>query len=142
MQTAWGVILVGLSLLAWGGQVLAWLAPTTAARLGLTEDEGEVDASYWADIRGEAAWDALTLWTMAVAGVLLVGDIGAWAHFGLVGGGMYVYFAGRGVLTRVSLLRRDVRIGSSDNVRAAFVLLGIWGLTGLVTVVLAAVELS
>lgn len=142
MRTAWGVVVVGLSLLAWGGQLVAWLSPPTAVRLGLTEAEHDVEPAYWADIRGEAAWDSLTLWTMVVAGALLVGDVAAWAHFGLVGGGMYVYFAGRGVATRVSLLRHDVRIGSPANVRVAFAFLTVCGLMGIVTLTAALVELS
>ena len=142
MQTAWGVVVVGLSILAWGGQALAWLAPPTAVRLGLMEAEEDVDATFWADVRGEAAWDALTLWTMVVAGALLVADVDTWAHFGLVGGGMYVYFAGRGLLVRRSLLRHRVRIGSPASVRTALVFLGIWGAMGLVTIVHAAGELS
>lgn len=142
MQTAWGIVVIALSLLAWGGQLLAWLAPATAERFGLTESERDVDLSFWADGRGEAVWDALTLWTLVVAGVLLVADAHAWAHFGLVGGGMYVYFAGRGLLTRVSLRHRSVRIGSPGNVRTAFVFLGVWGLMGLVTIALAVRQLS
>ena len=106
------------------------------------EAEEDVDATFWADVRGEAAWDALTLWTMVVAGALLVADVDTWAHFGLVGGGMYVYFAGRGLLVRRSLLRHRVRIGSPASVRTASIFLGIWGAMGLVTIALAAGELS
>ena len=63
MELLWGVVIVGLGLLAWGGQVVTWLAPEAAARLSLTEAEDAVDAVYWADLRGEARWDAMTLWT-------------------------------------------------------------------------------
>jgi len=67
------------------------MAPSKQATgLGLVEAEDDVEAVYWADIRGEAAWDALILWVMTVAGVLLVIDADAWAYFGLVGGGMYL----------------------------------------------------
>ena len=142
MQTAWGVVVVGLSVLAWGGQVLAWLAPRTAVRLGLMEAEEDVDAAFWADVRGEAAWDALTLWTMVVAGALLVADVDTWAQFGLLGGGVYVYFAGRGLLVRRSLLRHRVRIGPPASVRTASVFLGISGAMGLVTIGFAAGALS
>jgi hypothetical protein len=75
----WGVIVVGLSLLCWGGQTIAWLAPTTAVRLGLTESEEDVEATYWADIRGEAPWDFLMQWTLVVAGALLIIDNPRWA---------------------------------------------------------------
>ncbi len=142
MQTIWGIVVAGLALLAWGGQLLSWATPETAARLGLTEAADDVDPVYLADIRGEAAWDSLTLWTLLIAGVLLVADIEAWAYFGLVGGGMFLYFAGRGVLTRLRMLRDGVRIGSPSNVRTAFVFLILWGLAGLVTIVFAVAELG
>jgi len=90
MQILWGIVIVALSLLCWGGQAVVCFAPATGARLGLSEAEANVEPTFWADVRGEALWDVLTLWTLVVAGVLLIIDNTAWAHFGLVGGGMYV----------------------------------------------------
>lgn len=130
-----GVALILLALLCWGGQSVSWLAPDTAARWSLTEAEHEVEPVYWADIRGEALWDAMTLWTLLVAGLLLAADVSAWAYFGLVGGGMYVYFAGRGITTRMAMQHRGFRIGTAADVRAAFVMLSVWGVAGLLTIV-------
>lgn len=142
MGIVWGIVVVVLSLLCWGGQTVSLFAPATAARLTLTEYEETVEPSYWADSRGEALWDFLTLWTLLAAGVLLVFDNPAWAYFGLVGGGMYVYFAGRGVLTRLEMQRRGFRIGTPQNVGTAYILLTVWGVVGLVTIVAAAVALA
>ncbi len=137
MQVFWGVIVVLLALLAWAGQVISWLAPDTAVRLTLMESEDAVEPTYWADIRGEAAWDSLTLWTMVVAGILLIVDHSAWTTFGLVGGGMYGYFAGRGILTRLAMQRRGLRIGSPQSVRVGLSLLSIWGVMSLAVIVAA-----
>jgi hypothetical protein len=142
MGVVWGIVVLVLSLLCWGGQTVSWFAPTKAAELTLTEAEGAVEPTYWADIRGEALWDFLTLWTLVVAGMLLILDSPAWAYFGLVGGGMYVYFAGRGVLTRLEMQRRGFRIGTAQSVRAAYILLPIWGVVGLMTIIAAAVALA
>jgi hypothetical protein len=142
MATAWGLVLIVLSLLCWGGQALAWFAPATAARLGLAETEEAVDPVFHADGRGEALWDTLTLWVLVVAGVLLVADSQAWPYFGLAGGAVYTYFAGRGVLTRRAMELRGLRIGTAGNVTIAYVFLSIWGAMGLVTVVAAAVALA
>lgn len=81
----WGILLTALSLPAWGGQVIAWRAPAAAQRLGLMEAQDSVEPAFWADVRGEAAWDSLTLWTMPVAGGLLVAGSPGWTYFGLVG---------------------------------------------------------
>ena len=142
MDAALGIVIIGLSLLCWGGQSFSWVRPSTAVRLGLTEDEDDVEPVYWADSRGEALWDTLVLWTMVVAGVLLVLDRPSWAYFGLVGGGMYLYFAGRGILTRVAIARRGFRVGDPKGVRIAFIFLAVWGVLALVTIVAAIAELE
>ncbi len=104
MNVIWGIVIVILSLLAWGGQTPAWFAPSTAVRWQLMEAEGDVEPTFWADIRAEAFWDAMTLWVMVAAGVLLIVDAAAWPYLGLVGAGMYLYFGGRGISARVSRL--------------------------------------
>ena len=137
MQIFSGIVIVALSLLCWGGQAIVCFAPATGVKLGLTEAETEVEPTFWADLRGEALWDFLTLWTLVVAGVLLIVDDSAWSYFGLVGGGMYVYFAGRGVATRVAMRRRGLRIGTPRDVKTGLVFLTIWGVMGLATIIAA-----
>ena len=142
MSVLWGLIVVVLSLLCWVGQVISWCAPTTAKRLGLVEAEDDVDPVYWADIRGEAAWDALTLWTMVTAGVLLIVDSPAWPYFGLVGGGTYLYFAGRGILTRIAMQRRGLRIGTRQSVQVGYLFLSVWGAMAAATIAAATAALA
>ncbi len=141
VQVFWGIVVTALSLLCWGGQAIVWLAPATGVRLSLSEAEADVEPTYWADIRGEAAWDFFTLWTLVVAGVLLIIDNPAWAFFGLVGGGMYVYFAGRGISTRATMQRRGFRVGSPASLKLGYTLLVIWGLMGLMVIAAAVVAL-
>jgi hypothetical protein len=142
MDIAWGLVIVTLGLLAWAGQALTWFMPTRAVALSLTEAETSVDTVYWADIRGESLWDTLSLWTLPLAGLLLLAGHEAWAWLGLVGGGMFIYFGGRGLLTRLELRRRGHRIGAPTNVRLALLMSAVWGLAGLVTVVAAASTLN
>ena len=142
MGLIWGVVVIALSALCWGGQVLAWLAPATAVRWGLMEAESEVEPVFSADGRGEALWDAIALWPMLIAGVLLAADHSAWPYFGLVGGGSYLYFAGRGIITRIILRRRGFRIGSPPNVTVGLVALGLWGAMACVTIVAAVAALD
>ena len=134
----WGFVVVALSVVCWGGQAISWFSPSTAVQLSLTESDDAVDLAFSADGRGEALWDTLTLWTMPVAGVLLIADNAAWTYFGLVGGAMYLYFAGRGIFTRICMRQRGVRIGTQQNVTVALVFLTIWGVMGAVTIVAAA----
>lgn len=137
MTTLWGIVTVALALLAWVGQVISWLAPDTAVRLSVMESEDSVEPSFYADVRGEAMWDSLTLWTMVVAGVLLATGNSWWTYFGLVGGSMFVYFAGRGIASRVSIQRAGFSVGARRTVTQAYVFLALWGTIGLITVIAA-----
>ncbi|MBI4320392.1 MAG: hypothetical protein HY675_18035 [Chloroflexi bacterium] len=142
MNLIWGIFLTVLSLLGWLGQVVNALAPALAQRWGLNERESDVDSTFFADTRGEAIWDALIIWTMPVAGVLLIVDSPLWAYFGLVGGGSYVYFVGRGIAVRLVMRRRGIRIGPPEAVRLYFGLFGLFGLIAVVTIVMAAAALA
>lgn len=142
MELAWGVLVLVLSMIAWLGQVTSWLAPATAVRLTLMEAEADVEPVYWADIRGEATWDSLVLWMLPLAGLLLILDEPAWAVFGLIGGGIYLYYAGRGIATRLALQGHGFRIGASQNVRLGYAFLTAWGAMALITMVGAAASLS
>ena len=137
MNIIWGIILTILSSIGYFGQVITAFWPDTAARLGLTEPESEVDPAFFADVRGEAFWDTAILWTLPVAGVLLILNSSLWPYFGLVGGGMYLYFAGRGILVRKEMQRRGIRIGTDDALKVAYVFLTLWGLAAVITIVMA-----
>ena len=75
MNLIWGVILILFTgILCWLGQVINAWSPTLAAKIGLAEPEADVDPVYYVDGRGEAIWDALILWTLPAAGLLLILD--------------------------------------------------------------------
>lgn len=142
MEIVWGVLIVVVSLPCWGGQAISWLAPSAAERWNLTEAESSVDPVFYGDVRGEAMWDTLTLWVMPVAGLLLAVGSDAWPFVGLVAGGMYVYFGGRGVATRREIARRGGRIGDPATLSLFFTALIVWGITGAAVIVGSVAELS
>ena len=96
MNIVWGLTLFVISFIGFIGQAITAVWPLTAVKLGLTEPEADVDPTFYLDVRGEAFWDSLILWALRVAGLLLLLNNHIWPYFGLVGGGMYLYFAGRG----------------------------------------------
>jgi len=137
MNVIWGIILTILSSIAYFGQVISAFWPKTGAKLGLTEAEGEVDPTFYADMRGEAFWDAVTLWTLPIAGVLLILANPLWSYFGLVGGGMYLYFAGRGIIVRRAMQQRNIHIGTPESLKVPYSFLALWGLAAVVTIAMA-----
>ena len=138
MTMAWGLAVLVLSLLAWLGQIIAWRWPETAVRLSLREADADLEPVYGVDVKGEAIWDVLILWTLPLAAVLLILDEPTWALFGLLGGGVYLYYAGRGIITRALMQERGFRIGSTQNVRLGYLFLGLWGAMAIVTIAIAA----
>jgi hypothetical protein len=142
MNLIWGVILFLLSSFGYIGQVISAFWPDTAARLGLTEPESDVDRAFYADMRGEAFWDTAILWTLPVAGVLLVLNNPLWTYFGLVGGGMYLYFAGRGIVVRREMQRRGIRIGKPESLWLIYLFLILWGLAAVITIFMAIATLT
>jgi hypothetical protein len=141
MNIIWGIILFIISSIGYFGQVISAFWPGTATKLGLTEAEADVDPTFYADVRGEAFWDTAILWTLPVAGVLLVLNSPVWAIFGLVGGGMYLYFAGRGIAVRRLMQRRGIQIGTPETLKVVYVFLTLWGLAAIITIVLAIADL-
>jgi hypothetical protein len=137
MNLIWGAILTIFSLLCWVGQTISAFSPKVAASLGLTEPESDVDPAFYADVRGEAIWDTIILWTLPVAGILFMFNNLLWVYFGLVGGGMYLYFVGRGIAVRLTMQRRGVRIGKPGTLKVVYVFLSLWGLIAVVTVIMA-----
>ena len=138
MNIIWGAILIIFTgILCWLGQVINASSPTLAARIGLAEPESDVDPTYFVDGRGEAIWDALILWTLPVAGILLITNRPLWVYFGLVGGGMYLYFAGRMLVVRLAMQRHGIRIGKPETVKLYNAVLILWGLLAVVTIIMA-----
>ena len=142
MDIVLGLVIVLVSLPCWGGQAISFLVPSLGERWKLTEAESSVDPVFYGDVRGEALWDTLTLWTMPLAGALLIAGVDAWATLGLVAGGIYCYFGGRGILTRMAIARRGGQIGDPATVNAAYAALAIWGVLGLVVIVGAWAQLA
>jgi hypothetical protein len=50
---------------------------------------------------------------------------------------MFVYFAGRGIASRRAIQQAGFSVGAAKTVAQAYVFLGLWGATGLITVIAA-----
>ena len=102
----WGIILVSTTLKCWVGQIIIAYSPKAAAKIRIIEPESDVDLTFFADMQGAAIWDAISLWTLPFAGILLLFNNSLWPYFGLIGGGMYLYFVGRGIASHLTMQHR------------------------------------
>lgn len=137
MEQFWGAILTALTLIAWPGQIIYAISPRLGAKLEIGEAASEVDPVFYIDARSEAIWDSVSIWILPVAGILLMLNNPLWVYFGLVGGGSYLYFAGRSLTTRFMMQRHGIRIGNPHNIKIAYLFATLWGLSAIVTIIMA-----
>jgi len=142
MEVIWGTLLTILTLVGWLGQVIYAISPQRGAKLGVGEAEADVDPVFYIDTRGEAIWDAMIIWTLPVAGILLILNNPFWIYYGLVGGGSYLYFAGRNLTTRFLMQRQGIRIGTAFNIKIGYLFLVLWGLAAIITISMAVATLD
>jgi hypothetical protein len=135
------VVILALTSLAWIGQIISAVAPDLAVCWGLSEAEAEVESTFHADGLAECVWDSFTLWTLPLSALLFIFEEPSWTVFSLIGGGMYVYFAGRGIAQRMTMHRLGIRIGTPSGVRTAYIFLSIWGVCGITAIIAASLDL-
>lgn len=116
--------------------------PRLGTKLGVGEAELDVDPVFYIDARGEAIWDSMIIWTMPVAGILMMLNNPLWIYFGLVGGGSYLYFAGRNLTTRSMMQRRGIQIGTAKNIKIGYLFITLWGLAAMITIAMAVIALA
>lgn len=142
LELIWGGFITLLGLIAWIGQLIYALSPAMGNKFGFGEAEADVDAVFYIDARGEAIWDSMIIWTLPLAGILLILQHPYWPYVALVSGGSYLYFSGRNLVTRLMMQRRDIRIGSLNNIRIANLFIPLWGLAAVITIILAVMALT
>lgn len=137
MNIFWGIILIVLVLISWIGQIITAISPEKAAKLGVCEAEADVDKTFFIDQRAEAIWDSFTLWSLLVAGILLLLNIKIWAYFGIIGGSIFFNFSGRGIITRIAMQRKGIPIGNPKNLDVNYLFLTLWLIMSIITVIMA-----
>ena len=67
----------------------------------------------------------------------LLSQLSLYTVLALIGGGIYLYFAGRGIAQRLFMQRGGIRIGNPKTVTTAYVSLSLWGLIAIFTIVMS-----
>ena len=143
MITFIGITVFILGSICWIGQTLVVFSPRTAIKLGLSEPEDEVNAEmYLFERLSQGIMDVLLTWILPAAALLMLLGNPSWPLFALVGGGIYLYFPGVFMITRVVLKRHGKQVGRPASVLFAYVLGTLWTLSAVTMITLAVVELS
>ena len=137
MNLIWGIILVSVTLKCWIGQIIIAFSPKVAAKIRIIDPESDLNQMFFVNMRGEAIWDVISLWTLPVAGILLILNNTLWTYFGLVGGGMYLYFVGRNIASHLIMQRHGIKIGTTKKLKLKYLILSLWGLIAIITIIMA-----
>ena len=142
MNLIWGIILVSVTLKCWIGQIIIAFSPKIAEKINIIGPESAMDQTFFIDMRGSAIWDAICLWTLPFTGILLILNNSMWTYFGLVGGGMYLYFVGRTISSYLSMQRHGIYICISKKLKLKYLILLLWGLIAFATIIMALGKLN
>ena len=142
MNLIWGIILVSVTLKCWIGQIIIAFTPKIAEKIKIIEPKSYMDPTFFLDMHGTAIWDAISLWTLPLAGILLILNNTLWTYFGLIGGGMYLYFVGRGIASCLTMQRHGIKIGRSKKLKVKYMILTLWGFIAIVTIIMAIATLT
>lgn len=117
------------------GQLVSSVDFQLAQRLGLQERDEETGPLYRRLELNTARWDLFVLWTLPLAGVLMLVGHAWWPYAALVARGVHVDAGGRETAKVLGLRAQGVRIGSAREVRLALVLLPLLTVVGAALVV-------
>ncbi len=139
MRTIVGI----LSLVGWllyAGQLVSVLNFGLAQRLGLQESPDSVDpvlsnVELWA-----ARWDLVWLWTLPMAGILMLMNHWLWPYAALIGGAAFVDTGGREAAKILGLRGQGVRTGSRREHRLAIGVYAYLILIGALSIVVGLLE--
>jgi hypothetical protein len=138
-----GVLVLALGLVAWVGQTLSFFKPSMAVKLGVLEPEGDVDPTLRImEAKAEGLVDFLLGWTLPAGALLMMFQHPFWPYLGLVGGGIFLYFSGLIMLTRIFLKGAGKKVGSRASVRATHLFGSLWIVSALVMIGLSTASLS
>jgi hypothetical protein len=137
INLVWGVILISITLKCWIGQIIIALSPKVATKIGIIEPESDVDPTFFVDICFDLIFYVISLWTLPFAGILLIFNNSWWAYFGLIGGGMYLYFVGRTIAAHLTMKRHGIYIGKSKKLKVRYLILTLWGFIAVITMIMA-----
>ena len=141
MQTVGAV----LALLMWPiylGQIVSVVDLPLAQRLGLQGLADTIDPIYARDTAGTARWDVLSMWTLPVAGILMLIDSAWWPYVALIGGAIYLDTGGRQGIKLFGYRSEGVRVGTRQAVRRALAVYAVFVILGAMSIVIALIDID
>ena len=142
MLIASGIVFVLFGLVGVVGQLISTVNFELAQKLGLQEKDAETEPLFRRLELNTARWDLFVIWTLPLAGVLMLIDHSGWPYLSLVAGGVHVDTAGREAAKLLGLKAQGIRIGADKEVRLALFFFGVMAAIGVWAIVYGLVSLK
>ena len=143
LTTVLCIAVIVLGLICWLGQTLVIFAPSVAITLGVGEPEEDLDRSMYLFERfSQGIMDVLLAWMLPAAALMMLLGDKHWPILALVGGGVYLYFPGVFIITRIVLKKDGIKVGRPASEVTAYVFGTLWMLSAICMIVLAVAELG
>ena len=127
MTTAIGIFVIIVGAICWVGQSLSLLFPGLAVKLGMLEPKEEMDDTFYIiDAKVLGANDMALTWILPVSAVMMLLDLPYWPVFALIGSGIFIYFSGYIILSRLFLRRAGKKVGSKSSQVTGYVFGLLW----------------
>jgi hypothetical protein len=137
MRVPLGIVALIVGLVGFFGQLISAIDFRLAQRLGLQEKDEGTDRLYRHLELNTARVDLLVLWTIILAGVLMIVDHSWWPWVALVAGGVHVDAGIREIGKIRGLVAEGVRVGTPVEARLGIGFLAFVSVVGLALVAYA-----
>jgi len=139
MLLVMGLVCVVIGALFYAAQLISSINFALAQRLGLQEKAEHADPLVSRLELRTVRWDLFSLWTVPVAGILMLLDHSWWPYGGLIGGGVYVDAGGREAAKYLGLSAHGVGVGTPNELRLA---IGVFASLIVIGVLMIAISLA
>jgi hypothetical protein len=113
------------------GQSISVVSFSLAQRLGFQEKGDETDPLHRRLELNAARWDLFVLWTLPIAGILILTNHAWWPCLALIAGAIHLDAGGREIAKIRGLRAHGVRTGSAKDLRLFLIFMGSMALIGL-----------
>jgi hypothetical protein len=142
METVFGVFVIIVGLICWIGQSVSFFFPDLAVRLGVLEPKDEMDDTFHLiDSKVLGLIDIALTWILPLSSIMMLLQIPYWPIFALIGSGIYIYFSGFVVFSRLFLSKAGKKVGSPSSQITGYVASFLWFIASLGMTYLSFIEI-
>ena len=134
MTIAFGIVALLFGLIIVIGQAISVVDFELAQRLGLQEKDETTDVLHRRLELNTARWDVIVLWTLVLAGVVMLVETAWWPWVALIAGGISIDTGGREIGKIIGLRAEGIRVGTQEEARLLYGFNGLISAVGLVLV--------